>query len=229
MFVVQLIFTIAQMNKSAELNRFRLKKVGIAIVIVLHLVGAVGFLSPLSNWFVFLTPVNMIITAGMIWIDSKQGNVLGWPIALTIILLGYVVEIVGVKTGMLFGNYEYGEVLGWKFFEVPPIIGVNWLVVIWGSYSFVHSFKVHKYLRWIAVGLMATLLDMLIEPVAIHFGFWQWAGGKPPLQNYIAWFIVACAMALLFEKYPLVAKPRLGTVAIVCQFLFFGLLLYVIS
>ncbi|MCA1762796.1 MAG: carotenoid biosynthesis protein [Cryomorphaceae bacterium] len=217
------------MNKAAELSRFRSKKVGIGIVIILHIVGAAGFLSPLSDWFVFLTPVNMIITAGMIWIDSKQGNVLGWPIALTIILLGYLVEIFGVQTGLLFGNYEYGEVLGWKFFEVPPIIGVNWLVVIWGCYSFVHSFKVHKYLRWIAVGLMATLLDMLIEPVAIHFGFWQWADGIPPQQNYIAWFIISCAMALLFEKYPLVSKPRLGVVAIVCQFLFFGILLYAIS
>jgi putative membrane protein len=216
------------MNKIVRQDQFRLKKVGIAIVIILHVVGAIGFLSPLSEWFVFLTPVNLIITAGMIWIDSKPGNVLGWPVALTIILLGYLVEIAGVKTGVIFGEYAYGEVLGWKFFEVPPIIGLNWLIVIWGAFSLVYSLGVPSWARWFLTALIAVALDVLIEPVAVHFEFWWWYSEHPPLQNYIAWFIVAAVMGIVFERYPLVQKPRLGIVALVCQFLFFATLYYAI-
>jgi putative membrane protein len=212
------------MRKTDTFELFRSKKAAIAIVVVLHIVGCVGFLSPLSDWFVFLTPVNLVVSAGMIWIDSKPGNVLGWPVALTIILLGYLVEIAGVKTGMLFGTYGYGEVLGWKFFEVPPIIGVNWLLVIWGGHSLAKSFSIPPKIRWLAVAVVAVLLDLLIEPVAMHFGLWWWEGGTPPTQNYITWLITAAVMAFIFQKYPLVQKPRLGVVVLVCQFLFFGIL-----
>lgn len=206
------------------LDQFKSKKAGISILILLHIVGVGGFLSPLSEWFVYLTPVNLIVTAGMIWIDSKGGNKLGWPIALTIMLLGYLIEVVGVKTGVIFGDYAYGEVLGWKILEVPPLIGVNWLIVIWGGFSLAVHMQIPKGFRWFVSALLATALDFLIEPVAIHFGLWEWHGAEPPLRNYIAWFITAAVMAGIFEAYPLVKKPRLGLVAFICQILFFGIL-----
>ncbi len=213
------------MRKVDTFEQFRSKKAGIAIVVILHLVGALGFMSPLSEWFVFLTPVNLIITAGMIWLDSKPNNTLGWPIALFIVLLGYIVEIVGIKTGALFGSYSYGEELGWKFFETPPIIGLNWLIVVWGSYSILINLPVPKYVRWLVVGMAATALDFIIEPVAIHFQWWEWNSDSVPLQNYLTWFLVSSVMALIFESYPLVSKPRLGQTVFVCQSLFFLVLL----
>lgn len=216
------------MSKTDTLDLFKSKKAGISILVVLHLVGVAGFLSPLSEWFVFLTPVNLIVTAGMIWIDSKGGNKLGWPIALVIMLMGYFVEVIGVHTGLIFGNYAYGEVLGWKILQVPPLIGVNWLIVIWASFSFVVHLNIPRGVRWLATALLAVGLDYLIEPVAIHFEFWHWYGEVPPLKNYIAWFITACVMGAVFEAYPLVQKPRLGLVAFVCQLLFFGILFFAI-
>jgi putative membrane protein len=44
-------------------------------------------------------------------------------------------EVVGVKTGLIFGEYKYGSTLGIKLFEVPLIIGFNWVFVILGSIS----------------------------------------------------------------------------------------------
>jgi putative membrane protein len=212
------------MNKNITLERFKSKKVGIAILIVLHVVGAIGFLSPLSEWFVFLTPVNLIATAGMLWIDTKAENKHAFTLIFAIWLIGYSVEILGVKTGFPFGEYDYGEVLGWKFFEVPPLIGINWLIVIWGGFSLAKNFRVSKYLRWLVTALLVVGLDVLIEPVAVHYELWSWADGMPPIANYVGWFVVAAILALLFEYYPLVAKPRLGMTAFVCQLLFFGVL-----
>jgi putative membrane protein len=217
------------MNKVAITHNFRYKKAGISILVVMHIVGVAGFLSPLAEWFVFLTPMNLVVTAGALWIDSKPGNTTGWPIALTVMLVGYLVEVAGVKTGLIFGEYAYLDVLGWKVLEVPPIIGLNWLVVIWASHSVARTLQIPPALRWLATAGLAVLLDLVIEPVAIHFGFWTWHGAVPPLQNYIAWFVTAAALALVFEKYPLVQKPRLGLVAYICQMLFFGVLLRAIT
>ncbi|HKL40114.1 MAG TPA: carotenoid biosynthesis protein [Cryomorphaceae bacterium] len=212
------------MNKSSTLEQFKSKKAGIAILIVLHIVGALGFLSPLSDWFVYLTPMNLIITAGMLWIDSKTNGKNAFLIIFVIWLFGYAVEIIGVKTGFPFGDYSYSEVLGWNFFEVPPLIGINWLIIIWSAHSIARTFMVPKNLRWLITALLAVGMDFVIEPVAIEYEFWYWASEAPPLQNYISWFVVASFMAVIFEKYPLVQKPRLGATAFVCQLLFFGLL-----
>jgi len=217
------------MNKNATLEQFKSKKVGIAILILLHVVGAIGFLSPLSEWFVYLTPVNLIVTAGMLWIDTKPNNQYAFRIIFAIWLLGYGIEIIGVKTGFPFGEYAYGDVLGWNFFEVPPLIGINWLIVTWAGFSVVKTLGISKYLRWLVTALLVVGLDMFIEPVAIHFGLWSWANGIPPIENYLGWMAVAAVLALIFEYYPLVAKPRLGMAAFICQLLFFGLLHWQIS
>jgi putative membrane protein len=212
------------MNKSSTLEQFKSKKAGIAILIVLHVVGALGFLSPLSEWFVYLTPINLIVTAGMLWIDTKPGGKNAFLIIFIIWLLGYGVEIIGVKTGFPFGDYFYSEVLGWNFFEVPPLIGINWLIIIWGGHSLARTFMIPKYFRWLFTGLLAVGIDFVIEPVAIKYELWYWASEVPPFQNYLSWFVISAVMGVIFEKYPLVQKPRLGATAFVCQLIFFGLL-----
>jgi putative membrane protein len=217
------------MSKRDTLEQFKSKKAGVSIIIVLHMVGAIGFLSPLSEWFVYLTPLNLLITAGMLWIDTAKDGKIAWPIALVLMLLGYFIEVIGVKTGLIFGTYSYGEVLGWKVLEVPPLIGVNWLIVIWGAFSLSVTIGVTGTYRWLTTGIFAMGLDLLIEPVATHFEWWSWGGAKPPIQNYVAWFITAALLGALFEKYPLVRKPRLGVVAFICQMLFFGVVLRAIN
>ena len=36
-----------------------------------------------------------------------------------IVLIGFVIEVIGVKTGYVFGSYSYGDSLGFKILEVP--------------------------------------------------------------------------------------------------------------
>lgn len=212
------------MRKIESLEQFKSKKSGIAILFFLHLVGAAGYVSPLSEWFVYLTPILIFITGGMIWLDSKANNKLGWPVAITIILLGYGIEVLGVNTGFPFGEYTFGEMLGWKFFQTPPIIGLQWMILIWGGYSIFKVTKLHPVIIWLLTASLVTFIYMLIEPVAVHFDLWTWQEDRIPVKNYIARFVISFLFAAIFQKYPLVAKPRLGQVSIICQFLFYGIL-----
>jgi putative membrane protein len=39
--------------------------------------------------------------------------------------------MLGVHTGILFGNYKYGNALGLKLNDVPILIGINWFIVVY--------------------------------------------------------------------------------------------------
>ncbi len=209
------------MRKIESLNQFKSKKAGIAILVIMYAIMGLGYRSALSTWFVFLTPIMLFITAGMIWVDSKTNNKLGWPVAIIVILAGYLIEIIGVHFPEIFGSYKYGEMMGWKFFEAPPIIGVEWLIIVWGSFAMATPFQVHPVLKWLFAALIGTGLFWAIEPVARHYSLWTWYEATIPFRNYGLRFILLFIFAALFEKYPLMAKPRLGQTAIICQILFF--------
>src|SRR5690554_961921 len=212
------------MRKIESLEQFKSKKTAIAILLFFHIAGALGYISPLSAWFVYLTPVLIFITGGMIWIDTKSNSKLGWPVVITIILIGYFVEVIGVNFGFPFGEYAFGDMLGWKFFGTPPIIGLQWMILVWGSYSIFQGLRISKVLISLLTGCLITLLYLLIEPVSSHFDLWSWSEGTIPVQNYIARFVIAFFLAIIFQAYPLLRKPRLGQTAIICQFMFYGIL-----
>lgn len=209
------------MRKIESFEQFKSKKAGITILLVMYCIMGLGYKSALSAWFVFLTPIMLFITAGMIWVDSKTNNKLGWPVAIAVILAGYLTEIAGVHYSEIFGSYQYGEMLGWKFFKVPPIIGIEWLIIVWGSFSMATPFQVHPVLKWLLAALIGIGLFWAIEPVARNYSLWTWTESTIPFRNYGLRFVLLFILAAFFEKYPLVAKPRLGQTAIICQILFF--------
>lgn len=94
-------------------------------------------------------------------------------------------EIIGVNTGILFGDYAYGTVMGPKLLGVPFLIGINWFVIVFCCGSLMQELNkvmLAKYeapiprtiVKWSVVidgAVMATFFDWLMEPVAIHLGF----------------------------------------------------------
>ena len=123
-------------------------------------------------------------------------------------------EIIGVHTGLLFGDYSYGKVLGFDIYDVPLMIGVNWFMVVFTSAATVLHFLTYLKSRFkqdadgispllldfmvISGGaVLATFFDWVMEPVAVKLGFWNWSGdGDIPFLNYICWYLLS--MILLF-------------------------------
>jgi putative membrane protein len=61
-----------------------------------------------------------------------------FSLALTF-LTGILVEIMGVNTGLLFGDYQYGAVLSPRIKQVPWVIGINWFLVIYCCGISIHT------------------------------------------------------------------------------------------
>uniref|UniRef100_UPI003593F287 carotenoid biosynthesis protein n=1 Tax=Persicitalea sp. TaxID=3100273 RepID=UPI003593F287 len=129
----------------------------------------------------------------------------------------------GVQTGVIFGEYAYGDALGFKIAEVPLVIGTNWLMLSYLCGSVTDRLPVALIAKVLMAAGLMTLLDFVIEPVAIRLDFWQWQGDTIPLQNYLAWYSISAGLFFIYFKMPFRKQNILAPLLLVLQFLFFGL------
>jgi bisanhydrobacterioruberin hydratase len=207
---------------------FRLSSIitpySIWIVALLHLVGVIGLLSPFSELFRLLTPFNLVLCALILWINhrEKHREVL-WYSAI-IFCSGFLVELIGVHYGIIFGQYSYGTTLGVKLWNVPVIIGLNWLLVMYCIACLTDSLKVATAYKIIMGAVLAVSVDWLIEPVAMHFDFWTWKDGAVPIQNYMGWFFTSIVMQSLYHLLKVRAENKLALAYYFTQLFFFLIL-----
>lgn len=201
-------------------------KVNISIVIlfIFHVVGVVGLSSDYQDLFLRLTPLNLLLSLGLFIWANNDFSVQFYKVVAILFALGFLVEVIGVSTGVLFGEYTYGATLGFKLFETPLMIGVNWILLSLASFG-ISSFFLKKQLLIILLSsLLMVLMDVLIEPIAISLDFWTWALGDIPLQNYVMWFFVSLIMNVLMSFNRLKIDYRISFGLLLSQILFFTLL-----
>ena len=147
-----------------------------------------------------ITPYGLFFASVLVLylcIKEKKKKLLTWIIITYIIT--FILEVIGVKTGIIFGEYSYGFVLGPKIIGVPFIIGLNWVAVILGAIIISKMFSKNFFSSALIAGLLAVVFDLALEPVAFKFGYWFWQWNIIPLQNYIAWFVISFLSAVFFN------------------------------
>lgn len=199
--------------------------VGIAILVILHVVGLVGMQTAHRDWFLSLTPVNLAVSAAVVvlWHAGNRLALLGWLLLWGTV--GFLAELSGVHTGFPFGLYAYGPTLGPQLGEVPWVIGLNWGVLVFASGMLVRGLPWHWLAKAVLSAGLMVALDLVLEPVAILLDFWQWDGGSPPLQNYVGWFAVALPLTALFHRLRWPAGNYVAVALFFIQFCFFCLIL----
>jgi uncharacterized membrane protein len=131
-------------------------------------------------------------------------------ISTLVFVLSYLIEAIGVTTGIPFGLYHYTDIL---FLHlpggVPLAVMFAWILIVFGSYAWVHT-DTHRLNSKAALlgAMLATLLDLAIEPIAAHIvDYWRWSPPGPvnyygvPFANFIAWFLVTFALLLLTGRF----------------------------
>ena len=211
-------------------NNTKLKlKVSIIILIAFYISGIVGILTKNQTIdFLSLTPLNLLVNATLLLLNHQKGTNKQWLVFLIIAVIGYFIEVIGVTTGVIFGDYFYKTTLGWKLFETPLIIGVNWMLL---TYGVVYTIGI-KIKNTIGIALASAFvlvaLDILIEPVAIKYDFWTWKQAIVPFKNYIAWFFISFILCYIVAHYKSVSKNNFAPYLLVMQFIFFGIFNFMI-
>ncbi len=205
------------------LNYFKLVA---SFFVLFYLVGNVGlFLPQTSPLFKKLIPVTLLLSTFVLAIfhypfQKKEGIVF-----LIIYILGFVVEVIGVNTGRIFGNYIYGESLGLKLFSTPLIIGINWLLLSYISMSVAEKAATSAVLQIVIASSIMLAYDLIIEQLASVLDMWTWTGDEVPIKNYFAWFVLALLFNYLLKLFAVDTRNKLAPVILISQLLFFVILL----
>ena len=115
-----------------------------------------------------------------------------------IFVLGFIIELIGVQTALLFGEYHYQPAMGPQLMSTPIFIGVTWYTVVVGATNVTRKTNYSIWIKAILAGVLAVGLDFLIERVAISYGFWSWDNGYVPIYNYLCWFIFSVIFSFIY-------------------------------
>ncbi|MGD9487366.1 MAG: carotenoid biosynthesis protein [Calditrichaceae bacterium] len=113
---------------------------------------------------------------------------------MSVFIISIAIEEIGVSTGMIFGEYKYGETLFPFFINVPVAIGFSWINLLLGSMAVVSVIipgysRANPVLISIMIAVLMVVFDFLMEPAAIKLGYWEWKDSMIPVWNYLSWFV----------------------------------------
>lgn len=168
----------------------------------------VGF-NILPPWLEWSNAVFLYMTGilGWIYMVKRLGRKLGNVFSILVLVLSMFGEWLGVRYGILFGQYAYGDAFGLKLFNVPLTIGFAWLMVIATSHAILKDYHLSFFSYSLLAGLLAVSLDLILDPVCgVAKQYWTWEGSSIyydiPLQNFSGWFIVAFLLQTILYVLP---------------------------
>ena len=175
--------------------------IAIIFLVIWYQVGIVGLhISESRALFQSLIPVNILVSLGILGLFHRVWNMQFGIFIFGIFWAGYLIELIGMHSGVIFGSYSYGDSLGFKVSGVPPLIGLNWLLLVYITGIIAQKASSTFSMR-IALGAgLMVILDMLIEPMAMNYDMWNWDEGHVPVLNYVGWFVVSAAMQFAFHQ-----------------------------
>jgi uncharacterized membrane protein len=211
------------------IQKLRSLNTAILILTILYIVGIAGFILKVHPDFSRLTPLNLVGSLGvaLFFHPNWSAKFIVW--CLVTMLIGFFIEVIGVSTGQIFGTYKYGETLGFKLFETPLSMSINWILTAYASAALV-SLTTRNALSWFLKAVIAALvmvgLDTFIEPVAPKIDMWSWENGAVPFRNYVGWFCTSLPIQMLFFVFIKSARNKVAVAVLILQFAFFVILNY---
>jgi bisanhydrobacterioruberin hydratase len=166
---------------------FSFKK-DILFLVVVYAAGIIGI--HFNDSFLKLSFVSLIIPF-VLFLIRLQPSLKNIFLLVVVFIVTFLAEWIGVNYGWIFGEYIYGDSLGFKIGGVPLMIGVNWVLLSIVSRQALFGFLTNKYLVALISPIVMLIIDLILEPIAPELRFWNWSNINVPISNYRDWFIVA--------------------------------------
>ncbi len=175
-----------------------LSNIIIFISLIFNLVGLYLIVNGTDNFILQYSSLAICFISILVFSFEKNFSLKLLRTFLFIAFVGFIIEVIGVQFGIPFGQYLYGDNLGIKFFDVPLVLGLNWLLLVYVSLNLVSIFKLSIFKQSLLVATLMLLIDSVIEPIASKLGFWYWIDGAAGFYNYLSWFIISFLAVLFF-------------------------------
>ena len=123
---------------------------------------------------------------------------------------GFLIELMGLKTGWPFGTYEYDPSLGPQLFDVPLVVPFAWAMIAHPILCAARRVAGNWVFLYGGFGLMAY--DLFLDPQMVTAGRWTWevTGShvpftpEVPLSNAFGWLLSGMALIAILH----LALPR---------------------
>jgi putative membrane protein len=209
-----------------QAEELSINRKAISIVIIFHLVGLIGLSIPLTRpIFLYIVPYHLLLMLAVLALNHNRVDNRFILFMVLILIAGFAAEWIGVHRHWLFGDYFYGKTLGIKVSGVPLIMTVNWFLLTYSASVLMQRSRLKSMLFRIIIGaLLLTLLDLLIEPVAVRLDYWHWTDNVIPFKNYLSWFLAGVVMLFIYELFRFKYQRVVAPVFLLIQFIFFGIL-----
>ncbi|RYE32015.1 MAG: carotenoid biosynthesis protein, partial [Sphingobacteriales bacterium] len=195
----------------------------ILILILFHVAGLIGLLVPvLQSFFIQLVPFSMLFLVALLAYINLPDRQLFFIFLFGVFICGFLVEVLGVHSGNIFGKHQFGETLGLKLAAVPLLMGFFIVILIYSVGQLMYLFSIKgTFLKALAGSALIVLFDYFLEPVAARLNYWHWENNKIPVQNYIAWFVLSFVLLQFFYALRLPHKKYTGATLFTAQFILF--------
>ncbi len=194
---------------------------------IFYIVGVVAIYWPqTSGLFMSMTPFALLLSIGFLACFHENTDIKSLRVFSVILITGYLIEVAGVNTGLIFGKYKYGDNLGFKLFNTPLIIGFNWLLITYITSSIADQLKINVHLKVFFASSLMLIYDLILEQQAPRLNYWEWNNAIVPLQNYAAWFGIAVLFQYLIKINKIRTSNALSLTVYLYQLMFFLALIF---
>lgn len=193
----------------------------IFFVIALYIIQLVGIGFYDSSLFASLSPLIILFSIVLFLLNIKfdRPKILYLLVVYTIV---FIIEVLSIRTGILFGWYKFGEKLGYTIFEVPLLIGGIWAVSIYSAGSLTQLMFSNLWVKSIWGAVFMLILNVFIERGALTLNLWtRTVVNHVPAQNYLTWFVLSFFALMATGKLNLKSDNRFPAILFVSQLLFF--------
>jgi len=187
------------------------RMVGVLIVLA-GIMFLIGFLfvnpdprySSVSGLFILLLALPSFVVL-IRWLGVRKGLL----ILALFSLLPIVIEAVAVKTGFPYGHFSYSTAIGPVLFGLVPLtVAFAYLPVLLGGVTLSRTGVTLLRAVLLSTGWI-LLADLVIDPAAVHAGFWIWENPGLyygiPFSNFLGWALTGFFYSWLF--FILTSKP----------------------
>lgn len=192
-------------------------------IIIFYAIGIIGFsIKYTYSIFIHLTPVVLLMSLALLFYYDRN-NITTKKILFYVFIYisSLFVEMYGVNTGILFGDYTYGKGLGIKIIETPILIGINWVLMIYITSSIFTKLKPNFLSQVIIPSSLMIGYDIIMERAAPKIDMWSWANDTIPLQNFLMWGGLAVLFHSIRYILKIEIKNKMATPIFIAQVLLF--------
>jgi uncharacterized membrane protein len=133
---------------------------------------------------------------------AEAGQARGWRRGLRPLAIaggiGAAAELIGVRSGRVFGRYRYSDRLGPRVGGVPLLAGAAWALMARPAWVVAGRLARRPAARVPLAAGALTAWDVFLDPRMVREGYWSWPAGGAyegvPLSNFAGWLATSLAI-----------------------------------